>query len=108
MAAHVEIKIANWKGRGAHHGRQYDLDCYPSHPGHLFSVVTSDLPAFCGRTVGMPCTCSATIGTNTLSPSRLGPAASAAWTPWRLWLSGWGACLPRTPHASDARPVKHA
>gem|GEM_PF-5335429 len=44
MAAHVEINVANWNSRVAHHEHGYDLDRYPSHPGHLFSAVTSDLP----------------------------------------------------------------
>ena len=40
----MEINVANWNSRVAHHEHGYDLDRYPSHPGHLFSAVTSDLP----------------------------------------------------------------
>ena len=104
MAAHVEIKIANWKGRGAHHERQYDLDCYPSHPGHLFSVVTSDLPRLLrpdGRdAVHVQChhrhqhAFALSAGSRSVSgPDSLAP------------LAVWVGCLPSWhPHASDARP----
>ncbi len=72
MTDHVEINLANWNSRVAHHERGYDLDRYRLDPGHLSKVVTFDLPRL-GRLDGLDVVhLQCHIGTDTLSLSRLG------------------------------------
>ncbi len=72
MTDHVQINLANWNSRVAHHERQGDLDRYRSDPGCLSNVVTFDLPRL-GRLDGLDVVhLQCHIGTDTLSLARLG------------------------------------